>query len=95
MKNYLRKVQPQKERRKPIDESFAPKRLAINFEPPMISTRLHENSYGILGCGYGQTVPPQNANRLSFEEAVSQSARCPLVCQEQTPLIFRRGENIR
>ena len=26
-----------KELRKPISQGFAPKRLAINFEPPMIS----------------------------------------------------------
>ena len=50
MKNYLRKANPQKERRKPVDDNFAPKRLAINFDPPMISTYLCQHSYGILGC---------------------------------------------
>jgi hypothetical protein len=29
---------PKKEVRKPIADKFAPKRLAINFDPPMLST---------------------------------------------------------
>ena len=37
MKNYYQKYQQNKERRKPVNNNFAPKRLAMNFDPPMIS----------------------------------------------------------
>ena len=38
MSKFAPKSTQKKEVRKPISDNFAPKRLAINFDPPTIST---------------------------------------------------------